>query len=162
MSIHGSLERTKLPIFVVVLIPILGALYVFFGANLSQPASTSANAPALQQSAEETAQTPSPAATISLNDLNSLPSSVTKAELVPFSFTVQNPSNEDATYQYKISVRWSTGESDVIDENTLSLSAGASQTISEELKFEIATETAEVSFELPQTGQSVQFALPRK
>lgn len=160
MSIHDALERTKLPLVVVILIPILGALYVFFGANLSAPASS---APAPQQaSVQPSAPAALPAATIAIDNPDSLPQSVTQAQLVPFSFTVENPSNQSATYQYKVSVQWSTGENDVIDENTLSLAAGASQTISEELKFEIATETAEVYFDLPQTGQSVQFALPRK
>jgi hypothetical protein len=102
-----------------------------------------------------------PAANISLNDPSSLPRSVAAAQLVPFSFTVQNVSGQSVSYQYKVSVRWSTGESDVIDENTISLDAGASTQVQEQLKFEIATETAGVLFELPQTGQDLQFAIPR-
>jgi hypothetical protein len=85
---------------------------------------------------------------------------VTAAELVPFSFTIQNASDRQATYQYKVSVHWSTGENDVIDENVLALGAGASTVIQEQLKFEIATETAQVTLQLPQTSQAVRFTLP--
>lgn len=153
------LERTRLPLLIIILVPIVAALYVFFGADLNSPAPTT-NAP-VQTVAQNTTPTPPPPASISLDDPQSLPQSVAAAQLVPFSFTVQNQSNQSATYQYKVSVHWSTGEEDVIDENTLSFAAGASQTIPEQLKFEIATETAEVSFQLPQTQQSIQFALPR-
>ena len=74
---------------------------------------------------------------------------------------MQNPSQQSGTYQYKVLVHWSTGEQDVIDENTFTLAPGASQTISEQLKFEVATETAAVSFELPQTNQTLNVTIPR-
>lgn len=157
-NIHDVLERTGLPLIIIVLVPVAVILYVIFGMGTN--ASTPAAVPSTT-SAQTAAPSTPPPANISLNDPSSLPQSVTAAELVPFSFTIQNPSDANATYQYKVSVRWSTGEEDVIDENVLPLAAGASSVIQEQLKFEIATETAEVSFELPQTGQSVQFALPR-
>jgi|GEM_PF-3433805 hypothetical protein len=157
MSVHDFLERTRLPLLIIVLIPVAAVLYLIFGANENSP-TPAATAP--PSTSVQTTQSALPPVSLSLNDPSSLPQSVTAAELVPFSFTLQNTSGQDENYQYKVSVRWSTGEDDVIDENTLSLAAGASTQVQEQLKFEIATETAEVIFELPQTGQSFEFALP--
>lgn len=158
-NFHRFLERTGLPVLIVVLIPLVAVLYLFSGAsqNTTVPATSVPTAPTTQQQSTTNAEPP---ATISLNDPSSLPQSVSAAQLVPFSFTVQNTSNQSATYQYKVSVQWSTGEQDVVDENVLSIAAGASSVVQEQLKFEIATETAEVIFSLPQTDQSLQFALP--
>lgn len=162
-SFHQFMERTKLPLIIVVLIPLLAILYVLFGADLPSYSPGAPTPTAAQPTSQQnTAPASLPQATISLTDASALPQQVAAAQFVPFSLTVQNPSNQSATYQYKISVHWSTGENDVIDVNTLSLTAGASKTIAEQLKFEIATETAQVSFQLPQTGQSLQFTIPRK
>lgn len=158
-SIHDVLERTNLPLVVIVLVPVLAVLYVLFGANLNSPSSPTPVA--VSNTAQTTAPSAPPPANLFLDDPQSLPQRIATAELVPFSFTVQNTSDENVNYQYKVSVRWSSGEEDVIDENVLALAAGASTTVREQLKFEIATETAEVLLQLPQTGQSVQFALPR-
>lgn len=156
---HDLLERTKLPLIIVVLVPILAVVYVVFGSSLNAP--TSAPAPTtVATQTQSGAPTPPPSTNISLTDPSALPQEVSAAQLVPFSFVVQNPSQESGTYQYKVLVHWSTGEQDVIDENTFTLAPGASQTISEQLKFEVATETAQVSFQLPQTGQSLNVTIP--
>lgn len=158
-SFHDLMERTAFPILIIILIPLAAVLYLLFGTGSAQPAAT----PSTLTTANETSSVPvtPPPANMSIDDPQSLPQQVSAAQLVPFSFSIQNPSDQNATYQYKVSVHWSTGEEDVIDENTFSLAGGASTTIPEELKFEIATETAEVSVQLPQTGQSIEFMLPR-
>jgi hypothetical protein len=160
MSIHGFLERTGLPLLIIVLIPIAAVLYLLFGANenSSAPATSTQTTPTTVQT---NAPAATPSASISLDDPSSLSQTVPTGQFIPFSFTIQNTGETGGTIPYRVSVKWSTGEQDVIDENVVTLAGGASTTIDEDLKFEIATETAEVSLELPQTGQSVQFALPR-
>jgi cell wall-associated NlpC family hydrolase len=152
----SGLDASALPILLVILIPAGFFAYAWWVSN--QPASS----PAPQT---QTQQTNAPQnvtqATISLNDAASLPESVAAAQLVPFSFTIQNTGSADGTIPYKVYVKWSTGEQDVIDENVASLAAGASTVVQEQLKFEIATETADVYLELTQTGQTSQFAIPR-
>jgi len=152
-SIHDFLERTKLPLILIIAIPLAAVIFLFFAAN--NVSTTPAPQPPTPVSIIP------PSAKITVDSPRSLPSTIKAGELVPFSFTVQNPSQKDAKYQYKVSVRWSTGENDVIDVNTLALAAGASATIKEQLKFEVATETAQVIVQLPQTKQAVQFVLPR-
>lgn len=147
-----------MPILIVVLVPAIAVAYLLFGSTGTSPAvpTTPANV-----AAQPAPPAPLPPAQLSLNNGNSLPQSVTTGELVPFSFTVANPSDQNVTYEYKVSVHWSGGEEDVIDENTLPLTSGASGIIQEQLKFEVATETAQVSLQLPQTGQHLEFSLPR-
>jgi hypothetical protein len=151
------IDASVVPIFLVILIPAGFALYAWWVS--SQPAPS-----AVVQT--QTSVQPAPAtnvtqATISLNDPSSLPQQVAAAQLVPFSFTIQNTGNTNGMVPYKVYVKWSTGEQDVIDENVASLAAGASAVVQEQLKFEIATETAAVYLELTQTGQTSQFAIPR-
>ena len=157
-NLHRFLESTVLPLLIIVLVPIAVILYLVFGTGASSPAPV---APAQQSSATTTTtNVPQPTATIFLNDASELPQTVPTTQFIPFSFTIQNTGTTDGTVPYRVSVKWSTGEQDVIDENVVSLAAGASTVVQEQLKFEIATETAEVSLQLPETGQSVQFALP--
>lgn len=141
-------------LLVVILIPIGFALYAYW--NSIQPAT-----PIATQATTQTATPSIPSASISLNNAVSLPATTTAAQLVPFSFTIQNTGSGGGNIPFKVYVKWSTGEEDVIDENIVSLEAGQSTTINEQLKFEVANETAEVYLELTQTGQTVQFALPK-
>jgi hypothetical protein len=154
---HGFLEKSALPIFVVILIPVAIVAYAVW----SSTAGSQAPAPAPTATQTTSAPTNMTQATIALNDPSTLPQTVAAAELIPFSFTIQNTGNADGTVPYKVYVKWSTGEQDVIDENVVTLTAGASAVVDENLKFEIATETAAVYLELTQTGQTVQFVLPR-
>jgi hypothetical protein len=156
-SIHDMLEKSALPIFVIILIPVAIIAYAVWNAsagNQTPPSTPSTTLPS-------PVPTNVTQATIALNDASTLPEAVTAAELVPFSFTITNTGNTSGTVPYKVYVKWSTGEEDVIDENVTTLSAGASTVINENLKFEIATETADVYLELTQTGETSQFALPR-
>lgn len=157
-SFRDRLDSSLLPLILVILIPAAVILYAFFGANDTA-------APAQEQGAQQTTTTQSgpqyvSTASVSLDDSSSLATTVPSSQFVPFSFTITNDGSTGGQIPYRVSVKWSTGEQDVIDENVVTLAAGASQSIPEELKFEIATETAEVSLELPQGGQTVQFALP--
>jgi hypothetical protein len=138
----------------VILIPIRLGSYAYWSANQPAPSST----------AEAVVVPPAPSVTpasISLNDPSSLPTAVTAAELVPFSFTIQNTGSANGAVPFKVYVKWSTGEEDVIDENVVNLQGGHTQTIPEQLKFEVATETADVYLQLTQTGQTSHFTLPR-
>ena len=153
-SIHNMLERSALPLFIVILVPICAIAYAAWSSSSTSSTAEQSSAPT------QTAPTTTPAA-ITLNNTSSLPQSVSAAQLVPFSFTIQNIGNASGTIPYKVYVKWSTGEEDVIDENAVPLPGGMSVAIPEQLKFEVATETAEVYLELTQTGQTTQFALPR-
>jgi hypothetical protein len=154
---HDFLEKSALPIVVVILIPLAFVVYAYVTSTggPSAPSVPSGTAQPVAASQNVTQ------ATISMNDRSSLPQKITAAELVPFSFIIKNTGNTDGTVPYKVYVKWSTGEQDVIDENIATLSAGASTVIQENLKFEVATETASVYLELTETGETVQFALPR-
>ena len=102
-----------------------------------------------------------PTATISLNDASGLPQTIAAGAFAPFSFTITNTGRVAGDIPFKVYVKWSTGEQDVIDVNVVSLAGGASKTISESLKFEVANESAQVFLELTQSGQTVEFSLPR-
>ncbi len=144
-------------LIVVILIPIAFVLYALFGnQSPTQPA-----AAAQQPVQTNTAPHYLSSASISLANAPSLPTSAPSDQFIPFSFTVTNTGSTSGQIPFKVSVKWSTGEQDVIDENVVTLDAGASQTIEENLKFEVATETAQVSLQLPTLDQSVQFTLPK-
>lgn len=148
----------SIPLLLVVLIPIGLIAYALWDANPPAPSTTATLSTA---TVSTTTQDAAISGTITLDNPSSLPTSAAEAELVPFSFTIQNTGASSEQLQYKVSVLWSTGEDDVIDENVASLAPGASAIVDEELKFEIATETAEVTLSLPQVGESSRFALPR-
>ncbi|HTR18929.1 MAG TPA: hypothetical protein VMH91_03070 [Candidatus Paceibacterota bacterium] len=149
-STHGLLEKSAL--ILVILIPLAFIAYATWGGNGSSSAPTS----------QVPTTTSLPTATISLNDPASLPTSIAAGQFASFSFTIKNTGSVSGEFPYKVSVQWSNGEKDVIDVNVASLSPGQSTTIRENLKFEVPNETAQVTLALTQSGQTVQFALPRK
>ena len=153
----SRIDTGVLALLLVILIPIGFALYVWWSSNQPAPAPVTQTQPAPRVTSPVNVTS----ATISLDDPSSLPQSVSAAQLVPFSFTIQNTGNANGIVPYKVYVKWSTGEEDVIDENVASLAAGQSAVMQEQLKFEIATETAAVYLELTQTGQTSHFAIPR-
>jgi len=146
----------------VVILPLFAIGWYFTGGNdtsdtpsVTTPASTS-QAPVVQQSASVPAT-----ATIAVDDSSALPSTVTTGQVVPFSFMIENTGTSAATFPYKVYVIWNNGEQDVIDENSVSLAAGASTDISESLKFETATDKGQVYIELQSSGQTIHFTMPR-
>ena len=143
-------------LFLIILIPVGFGIYAYWESTRPAPQT------AIQS---DTPVTTAPAtvtsADISLNDPNSLPATTSAGELVPFSFTIQNTGNVGGQIPFKVSVKWSTGEEDVIDENVITLAAGASTVLQEQLKFELANEKAVVYLELTQTGQTAQFTIPK-
>lgn len=155
----SEFDSSVLPLLIVILVPVALILFVVYGTGIFSPATP---APAAQQTTQAAPAGPQyvTSASVSLDDASSLPTSVPSSQFIPFSFTLTNTGTSGGQVPYRVSVKWSTGEQDVIDENIVTLAAGASQSIPEQLKFEIATETAAVSLELPQGGQSVQFTLP--
>jgi hypothetical protein len=153
----SGLDASVLPILLVILIPVGLGLYAWWVSNQPVALSTTEARPSQQTTAPQSITQ----ATIALNNASALPQTVAAAQLVPFSFTIQNTGTENGTVPYKVYVKWSTGERDVIDENVASLAAGASAVVQEQLKFEVATETADVYLELTQTGQTSHFAIPR-
>lgn len=159
-GIHGFIERTNLPLLIIVLIPIAAVLFWYFGPDLLQ----SDNSVDAQPPAATVNTTAAPAqvpnAMIALDDSNSLPATTSVGTFVPFSFTITNVDSVSGTIPFKVYVKWSTGEEDVIDENVVSLAPGASQTIPEQLKFEVAGETAQVYLELTQSGATSEFSIP--
>ena len=100
-------------------------------------------------------------AKISIDNQNALPQSVSAGQIVPFSFTIENPGDVAALYSYKVYVVWNSGERDVIDSNSVSLAAGASSNISESLKFERASEAGQIYIQVIDPTESVHFSLPR-
>jgi hypothetical protein len=116
---------------------------------------TTNQAPALQQAPA------SATATLAVDGLSALPSTVTAGEIVPFSFTITNSGNAVATFSYRVYVVWKSGGQDVIDVNHLSLEGGASKSIPEALKFETANAGAVVYIKILPSGPTTHFALPR-
>ena len=108
-----------------------------------------------------TTTTPAQQATITLDASSSLPTSIAAGEFANFSFTIRNAGSEQATYQYKVSVTWKSGESDVIDENVLTLAPDTGKSIPESLKFETAGEKATITAEIVQTKQQIMLTIPR-
>jgi len=148
------LEKSVL--IVVILIPIGFFAYAMWGQNIG-----TSNTPSPAQNTSPAPAATTPNASISLNDASALPQSVATQQLVPFSFTINNTGTTGGSIPFKVYVKWSTGEQDVIDENVVSLAAGQSTTISEQLKFEVANETAQIYLELTGTSQAVEFTLPK-
>jgi hypothetical protein len=153
-TIHEVLEKSALPILIIILIPIGFFAYAYWSSATATP---SASAPAQASPVAS----PAPSASISLDAASTLPQAVSAGQFVPFSFTITNTGTNAGDIPFKVYVKWSTGEEDVIDENVVSLAGGSSKTVSESLKFEVADEGAQVFLELTQSGQTVQFALPR-
>ena len=109
----------------------------------------------------ETQSAPQEAPVISLDNASQLPSSVAAQQIVAFSFTVQNPGSVAGQYQYKVSVKWNSGETDVLDENVLSIPADSSADVPESVKFEQAGDIGTITI-AAQGAQSAQFTLPWK
>ena len=131
-SIHDVLEKSALPLLVIILIPIGVIAYAIWGTSTAPNNAPSATAPTTSAA---------PTATISLEDSSALPQTAAAGQFVPFSFTITNTGTVAGDIPFKVYVKWSTGEKDVIDENVVSLPGGTSKTISESLKFEVANET---------------------
>ena len=157
-SFGERFDGSLIPLLAVILIPVALGLFVWLGMDGPAPSAQQTQQTAPAQSAPQYISS----ASVSIDDASALPRTVPSDQFIPFSFTITNDGQTNGQIPYRVSVKWSTGEEDVIDENIVTLAPGAAQSIPEELKFEIATETAEVSLELPQGGESVQFALPRK
>src|SRR5665213_204346 len=151
---QNLLEKSVL--LIIILIPIGFFAYAIWGQNIG---TSNTPTPAQNTSPAQVATTPS--ASISLNDASALPQSIAAQQLVPFSFTIADTGTTGGSIHFKVYVKWSTGEQDDIDENVVSLAAGQSTSISEQLKFEVANETAQVYLELTQTGKTVEFTLPK-
>jgi hypothetical protein len=156
-----------LMLIVVIAIPVaLAVVYAlnqrgFFQAPSAATAPVGSQISAPQPSQQQPIQDAPSQASITLDDPGALPQTVTTGEIVPFSFTIENSGAGDATYQYKVSVKWNSGEVDVIDVNSVSLKSGASTDIPESLKFETAPATADITIEIEQPEQNIHFTLPR-
>jgi hypothetical protein len=90
---------------------------------------------------------------------------VTTGQIVPFSFKIHNTGATASSFPYKVYVRWNSGEVDVIDENSVTIAAGASTEFSEALKFETGSAKGTVYIEFQPgsavSGATVTFAMPR-
>lgn len=151
----SEIADTLAPILVIG-IPLLAIIgYLLYRGGVFQ-----SGAPASAPMPAQSASVPQSAAVVTLDAPEQLPQKVTAGEVVPFSFTVQNPGTTSATYPYKVYVKWESGEQDIIDSNTTSLAPGESRDITEALKFETVT-TAQVSIEFQDPTVTTQFALPR-
>jgi hypothetical protein len=155
----GSGFAEQSVIALVIVIPLSALIIYALNQNGFFNAPANASAPITTQVSQQTQQARS-SATISLDNPSALPQAVTLGEIVPFSFRLQNLGTIDSTYQYKVYVKWNSGEQDVIDVNSIPVAGGASTDIPESLKFETASSTAQIFIEL-EPGQSIHFALPR-
>jgi hypothetical protein len=152
-------SRTKaffegLALAIVVLFPLSAIVWAVASQTAAPPA------PAAPAASAPSASTAAPAK-ITLDNPLALPQTVSAGQIVPFSFTIGNPGSIAATYAYKVYVAWNGGEEDVIDENSVSLAAGASADISESLKFEHAPAAGEIYIQIAEPAQSIHFTLPR-
>lgn len=150
----------------VILLPLIATgWYFLYGNSASSPASTAPSAPTSveTQAAVPVQQQPGAAATgiVTLDDAAALPQTVTTGQVVPFSFAIKNTGSSAASFPYKVYVKWNSAEVDVIDENSVTLAAGASTDLSEALKFETAGAKGEVYIVLQPAIDTVHFAMPR-
>jgi len=146
-------------LIVVILFPLAGIIwYLTSGSAQSSP---QANPQAVPTAALTVSTVSPPPAAITLDDPSALPSTVTTGEIVPFSFTIENTGSVAATYTYKVYVIWDSGEQDVLDENSVTIQAGASTDLSESLKFESATAKGAVYIQVMNPAATVHFAIPR-
>jgi hypothetical protein len=124
------------------------------------PASVTASA-TIRQTTPQTVTPMAAMGTITVNNPSAIPQKVSAGQIIPFSFTIENTGTA-ASFLYKVSVRWSSGEVNVIDENSITLAAGSSRELSEALKFETTTEKGTVIIQLLPSGTSINFAMPRR
>src|SRR5580700_6647472 len=109
-NIHDFLERTNLPVYVVIFFVLVAGVYVItggFGTSNSGAATTS-NAPASNAAAQpaqssQSAQFTPASANIYVENTGALPSSIAAGTIVPFSFGIQNTSDTSAQFPYKVS-----------------------------------------------------------
>ncbi len=163
-------------LFMVIAFPLVAIGWYLLGGNATnagtdaQTANSAANSPvnttaitspAAQQPASSSVEPASGTGTIALDDPGALPTAVTAGQIVPFSLTIRNTGATAAPFLYKVYVRWSSGEVDVIDENSKTIAAGASIVLTEALKFETATAKGTVYLELLPSGPTASFAIPR-
>ena len=157
-------------LFMVVAFPLFAIGWYFFGSDSSHNANSDSYqnstidatiaAPSNVQQASVQATPASGSATITVNNESSIPRTVAVGQIVPFSFTIKN-TGANASFLYKVSVRWSNGEVNVIDENNLALAAGDSTVLSEGLKFETANAKGIITIQLLPSGPVANFAMPR-
>jgi hypothetical protein len=143
---------------VVVLLPLTAVIWV-----LNAQSGQTSSAPVVSTPAAATTQpVPAPASVnISLDNPNTLPQAVSAGQIVPFSFTLTNTGSAAGSYSYKVYVVWNSGEQDVIDENSVALASGASQDISESLKFESASASGKIYIQTIEPAETINFTLPR-
>jgi hypothetical protein len=153
---------------IVVLFPLTAILwYVFYGsapaastpAPITTPAATQASVQPVQP--VQPVQVAAPSGIVTLDNATALPVTVTAAQVVPFSFAIKNTGSSVASFPYKVYVKWDSGEEDVLDENSVSLAAGASIDIPEALKFETATAKGQVYIVLQPSIDTIHFSMPR-
>ncbi len=160
---QGFLEVCALAL--VILLPIIAiGWYFLYGNNIaSAPATVATSIQASAGTQAAPAQQPAAAATgaVTLDDAAALPQTVATGQVVPFSFAIKNTGLSAAAFPYKVYVKWNSGEEDVIDENSVTLAAGASTDITEALKFETAGAKGEVYIILQPAIDTIHFAMPR-
>lgn len=165
------LDKVREPVYVLV---IIAAIFIVYGDRMYFEQLFASSAPTPSPAASQTAPAANgatstqaatqaqPSAAIAVVDPGAFPTSIAAGQIVPFSFTITNTGDMAASFPYKVYVDWNTGEENVIDENVLTLAAGASQTLPEALKFETAGIKGEVIIKIQNTGASARFALPVK
>ena len=142
---------------VVVLFPLTAVIWVLnVQSGPTSPVPVVSTPAAATQTVSATASV-----NISLDNPNTLPQAVSTGQIVPFSFTLTNTGSAPGSFSYKVYVVWNSGERDVIDSNSVSLAAGASQDISESLKFESASASGKIYIETTEPAESINFTLPR-
>jgi hypothetical protein len=157
---RGSVME-KIVLGVIVVIPLIAIVVYILNARGSfktAPPDTSGNS-TVTTIIDQALPAASPAV-VSVDNPQVLPKSIAAGQIVPFSFTIENPGSTEAIYPYKVSVQWKGGETDVIDENSILLSAGVSHSIPESLKFEIASTSATITIEIQKPEQMIHFTLP--
>lgn len=142
---------------VVVLFPIAAIIWVLTIQNGTTTPAPSASVPVA--SAQQAAIPAS--VKIALDDPTALPQTVSAGQIVPFSFAIENTGGASVSYSYKVYVVWDSGEQDVIDENSVSLASGASQDISESLKFESSSAAGKIYIQTIEPAETINFTLPR-
>lgn len=142
---------------IVVLLPLTAVIWVLNSQN-----TTTSSAPVVSTPAATTQPISAHASVnISLDNATALPQTVSAGQIVPFSFTIANTGAAAGSFSYKVYVVWNSGERDVIDSNSVTLGAGASQDISESLKFENASATGKIYIQTIDPAESINFVLPR-
>jgi hypothetical protein len=97
-----------------------------------------------------------------LNDHTTLPKTLHKGAVVPFSFTIHNLNGQTVMYHYVVYAQSIDGSTTTIDTNTVRIDDGESTIIRKFYTYNATSTPITIYIELPDQGQTLHFMLPSR